>query len=115
MHKRFNMDTTFGTWEVTTEGDVEKKYFVIYQNTDMTEGRGFQYPAYAFTKEEDANEIAKGKGIMGTEATVRHETLGDYKTIVPVFSSAKEFEIYQGITKAIPLQIKAIVRHGHHY
>lgn len=45
-----------------------KIIFIVYQNTDLTEGRGHQVPIAYCEKEATAKRLAKGKGVMGSNA-----------------------------------------------
>ena len=45
--------------------------YVVLQNTDLTEGRGQEHPIGWFESEWDAMEFAKGKGVMGSPASVK--------------------------------------------
>ncbi len=60
--------------------------YVVFTNTDLTEGRGWQYPiGYSFN-EYTALRVAKKKGVMGTDGDVSgYPTLiVDGKEYVPV-------------------------------
>jgi len=48
----------------------EKEVFVVYTNTDLTEGRGHQYPLHVCEAEATANRLKKRKGVQGTDADV---------------------------------------------
>ena len=50
--------------------DVEKKIYLVKTNTDLTEGRGFQYPIAYCEILATAKRLAKGKGVMGSDANV---------------------------------------------
>ena len=45
--------------------------FVNWRNTDLTEGRGSQYPYVICKYESTANRLAKGMGVQGCDAEVR--------------------------------------------
>ena len=45
--------------------------FVVYTNTDLTEGRGYQYPIAWCESPATAARIAHKKGVMGSDAEVR--------------------------------------------
>jgi hypothetical protein len=58
-----------------TDEQTERDACVVYTNTDLTEGRGTQYPMCVCDIEATAIRLAKGKGVMGTNAEVRDVTL----------------------------------------
>ena len=45
--------------------------FVVYTNTDLTEGRGYQYPIAWCESRATAIRLANKKGVMGSDAEVR--------------------------------------------
>jgi len=47
-----------------------KEAFVVWTNTDLTEGRGWQYPAAVCESETTAIRLAKGRGVMGSDCGV---------------------------------------------
>lgn len=68
--------------------------FEVLTNSDTTEGRGIPvHVAYTFD-EQTANEIAKGRGVMGTMADVKPID----KTIC-ILDSFDEFEELQNVEK----------------
>lgn len=47
-----------------------EKVYVVYNNTDLTEGRGGEY-VYAIAETEvTAERVAKGKGVQGTDCRI---------------------------------------------
>lgn len=44
--------------------------WVVWTNTDLTEGRGANYVLYWCETETTANRLAKGRGVMGSDADV---------------------------------------------
>ena len=44
--------------------------FVVWTNTDCTEGRGYQYPIHVCQKRSTALRLSKRKGVQGTDAEV---------------------------------------------
>lgn len=44
--------------------------FVVYTNTDLTEGRGYQYPIAWAESRATAVRLAHKKGVMGSDAEV---------------------------------------------
>lgn len=48
----------------------EKDVFVVRTNTDLTEGKGRQYVKYICENRATANRLAKGEGVMGSDAFV---------------------------------------------
>ena len=44
--------------------------FVVWTNTDCTEGRGYQYPIHVCQKKSTAIRLSKRKGVQGTDAEV---------------------------------------------
>lgn len=49
---------------------MKKEAFAVYTNTDLTEGRGLQYPLYVCEYESSAIRLAKGRGVQGSNATI---------------------------------------------
>ena len=45
--------------------------FAVVRNSDLTEGRGGNYPWLFFTTKDRADDAAKGNGVMGTDADVQ--------------------------------------------
>ena len=52
-----------------------KEVFVVWTNTDLTEGRGQEYALAYCELEATANRLAKGNYVMGTDCRVTKETL----------------------------------------
>ena len=54
-----------------------KEVWVVYTNTDLTEGRGYQYPIHVCgspaTAERMAERMAIRKGVQGSDANVSKE------------------------------------------
>ena len=48
----------------------ERDIWIVSNNTDLTEGRGSQYPQYVCEKKSTALRLAKGAGIQGGDAYV---------------------------------------------
>lgn len=48
-----------------------KNAYVVWTNTDLTEGRGTQYPLAICEKEATAYRMAKGQGVQGMDADVQ--------------------------------------------
>jgi len=48
----------------------EKTVYVVYTNTDLTEGRGHEYPIAVCEMKSTARRLAHKKGVQGTDATV---------------------------------------------
>lgn len=46
----------------------EKEVWVVYENTDNTEGRGKQYPSLVCEIEETAKRLAVKRGVQGSNA-----------------------------------------------
>ena len=44
--------------------------FVVWTNTDCTEGRGYQYPIHVCQKRSTALRLSKRKGVQGSDADV---------------------------------------------
>lgn len=44
--------------------------FVVWTNTDCTEGRGYQYPIHVCQKRSTAIRLSKRKGVQGSDAQV---------------------------------------------
>ncbi len=49
----------------------ERAAWVVYTNTDLTEGRGWQFPLHVCDKEATANRLAKKAGVQGSDAEVK--------------------------------------------
>lgn len=47
-----------------------QEIYVVYTNTDLTEGRGSQYPIYWCESAVTARRLAKGRDVMGSDARV---------------------------------------------
>lgn len=58
-----------------TDDQTELAAWAVYTNTDLTEGRGTQYPIRICDLEATANRVSRGQGVMGTDAEVRSVTL----------------------------------------
>lgn len=56
-----------------------KAVFVVWTNTDLTEGRGGQVPIAICETEATAKRLAKGKGLMGSNADVKEFEAIKYK------------------------------------
>lgn len=54
------------THEISDVMDV----FVVWTNTDCTEGRGYQYPIHVCQKRSTAIRLSKRKGVQGSDAQV---------------------------------------------
>jgi hypothetical protein len=48
-----------------------KPIFVVFANTDLTEGRGRMYPKHVCEKFATATRLAKGADVIGSNATVK--------------------------------------------
>lgn len=48
-----------------------KLVFVVYTNTDLTEGRGAQTPIHTCWSRATARRLAKGVGVMGGDGDIR--------------------------------------------
>jgi hypothetical protein len=47
------------------------KLYVVFTNTDLTEGRGIQVPVAWSRNKYTAQRLAKGQGVMGSNAEVK--------------------------------------------
>jgi hypothetical protein len=47
------------------------KLYVVFTNTDLTEGRGIQVPVAWARNKYTAQRLAKGQGVMGSNAEIR--------------------------------------------
>ncbi len=54
---------------------VERDAWVVYTNTDLTEGRGYDYPMAICSIEATANRLARGAYIQGTMAPIKKITI----------------------------------------
>lgn len=50
------------------------KLYVVFTNTDLTEGRGRQVPLYVCKRYTTAVRMSKKKGVMGSDAVVHEVT-----------------------------------------
>lgn len=48
-----------------------KKVFIVWSNTDLTEGRGYPVAAHVCELRATALRLAKGAGVMGSDADVQ--------------------------------------------
>ncbi len=53
----------------------EMEAFVVYTNTDLTEGRGHEYPLYVCETEATALRLARKAYVQGCDAPVRKERI----------------------------------------
>ena len=51
----------------------EKKVYIPWTNTDLTEGKGYAVPICVCELEPTAERIGKGKSVMGSDAHVTEE------------------------------------------
>lgn len=49
----------------------EKDVYIAWTNTDLTEGRGFQYPLAVCDKKATAIRLGKGKSVQGSDCEIR--------------------------------------------
>lgn len=52
-------------------GKFYKTIYVVFSNTDLTEGRGAEHPIGCFESKTSAINFSKKKGVQGTDADVR--------------------------------------------
>ena len=59
------------------EGDAvqEKQIYVVWTNTDLTEGRGHEYIQHHCEKESTARRLARKNYVMGTDGRVTKEKM----------------------------------------
>ena len=55
---------------MTNKND-NKVIYGVFTNTDLTEGRGTEYPLHHCRLRATAVRLAKGQGVMGTDAKVK--------------------------------------------
>lgn len=55
--------------------DKTQKAYVVWSNTDLTEGRGYEYAKHICSKEATAIRLAKGAYVMGSNARVTETEL----------------------------------------
>lgn len=48
-----------------------QKALAVYSNTDLTEGRGSEYPMHICKTEATARRLSKGRYVMGTDCPIR--------------------------------------------
>jgi hypothetical protein len=56
--------------QMTLEVTDTTPIWAVYVNTDLTEGRGYQYPLYLCETKTTAQRMAKGKNVMGSDGDV---------------------------------------------
>jgi hypothetical protein len=49
----------------------KKTVYVVYSNTDLTEGRGHQYPIATCTSYTTAKRISKGRYVQGSDGPIK--------------------------------------------
>ncbi len=64
----YNKSVTLLTMKVHPN---DKTMFAVYTNTDLTEGRGQEYPFAFCDLEATAKRLAKGRYVQGTDCTYR--------------------------------------------
>jgi hypothetical protein len=78
-----------------------KEAFIVWTNTDLTEGRGWQYPAAVCESETTALRLAKGRGVMGSDAGVEPALIfridGHWYAPSKIEPSTKEDERFDGL------------------
>lgn len=53
----------------------ERAAWVVYTNTDLTEGRGWEFPKHVCDKEATAKRLASKAGVQGMDASVSQVSL----------------------------------------
>jgi len=93
------------------EMESERKAWVVYTNTDLNEGRGWQFPLHVCDKEATATRLARKAGVMGSDAEVKPVNLvkvgGAWYGPVHIKQSTKEDDCAQ---KLLDDRRAAIVR-----
>ena len=71
-----------------------KVIFIVWTNTDLTEGRGYQIPIAYCEKEATAKRLAKKKGVMGSDASISQYAAlncnGEWLAPIRIETSTKE-------------------------
>jgi len=57
----------------TPRTGVQQEAWVVWVNTDLTEGRGTEQPRFVCRSEGTARRLARGAGVQGTDARVTLE------------------------------------------
>lgn len=52
--------------------------WVAYVNSDLTEGKGYNYPLYICESRETAVRLGKGRNVCGSDADVREDIAINY-------------------------------------
>lgn len=86
-----------------------KVVFVVWTNTDLTEGRGMQVPIAVCETRATARRIAKGEGVQGSDAEVRrslavmveNQWMADVRIVGPTQDDIKEQRIIDAREAAI--------------
>lgn len=58
-----------------------KTAFAVCSNTDLTEGRGSEYPMHICEAEATAKRLSKGRYVMGTDCPIREVEIFTHKNI----------------------------------
>lgn len=77
------------------------KVYVVYTNSDLTEGRGYNYPIYTCLSKTTAKRLASKRGVMGSDADViesiaikldgrKHRFLSDVQVTLPSSTDEEE-------------------------
>ena len=74
----------------------ERPAWVVYINTDLTEGRGAEYPVHVCTVQATAHRLAKGAGVQGTDASVSPSKIMRF-----AFPDLRQWDWY-GPVKVVP-------------
>lgn len=79
----------------------ERTAWVVYTNTDLNEGRGWQYPLHVCDKEATAIRLAHKAGVMGSDAEVKAVSLvkagGAWYGPVQIKQATKEDDHARGL------------------
>ena len=50
-----------------------KTVYIVWTNTDKTEGRGLEYPLFVCEKQATAERLGKGQGVQGSNCTITED------------------------------------------
>lgn len=85
-----------------------RKLYVVRTNTDLTEGRGYPLYIYHCSTEVTARRLARGRGVMGSNADVVEVDLLEYegKEYIPFWAVSVEYATEQDIATQIHIDTK---------
>lgn len=98
--------------EIKSSVETEKDIWIVWTNTDLTEGRGNQYPKHYCELEATAKRLAKGSYVMGSISPISNAKaykIGNtwyYPNALIVSPTAEDKKAEEQLTKANILKEK---------